>query len=256
MIQLSKNAKMVLIMSAGVIVAASFLCSVYGNQRRMSLSDFGASELVKRDCSALKNVDANVSVTISYTSKNVKNAHDQLKALAEKYDGFISGDTTSSYPSYDSKGVQNINNDNASFVVAFSSSSKDFLADLSTLEKTLGLTSTGYSDGSSIYGGYYSPYSSCQNSLATVKADMIQLNLLVNDLRNERSTETISILSQAISNLKMTLQNDVSSVNSIMKQETRPSVNITISGTSVGSPVMMTTPSARAMPAATVPDSY
>jgi hypothetical protein len=220
-----------------IIVIASFVTDNY--KRNYSLADFGVAPLLKPDCSSLATADANTPVTISLNAPNVSLMRDQVKALILKYNGHITSDSFNSYApsapvpltSYSNLPAVASSQDSANINATFDKSQDAFLAELSSTVKSAGGVNSGYNytDGTQPqYNIGYSSYTSCVNAMMNVSADILQLKVLTQALKEEHNTLNLALLSQSISTAKTTLQNDANSANAFFTTSNQPSVSISI----------------------------
>ncbi|MDD5152800.1 MAG: hypothetical protein PHS95_02240 [Candidatus Pacebacteria bacterium] len=209
-----------------VILAVGFFY-VSHKERNYSLADLGIPELLKSDCSSVKDTTANSPVSISFNAPNVSKMRDEVKALATKYEGRVISDSFNSYPG---STPDSYSQDSASITVVFDKPASEFLTELSAKVKSSGGmdTSYNYTDGSQPQYGGYSSYSSCINMMQIVSADTLQLQIFTKALKEERSPAKILLLSQSISTINNTLQSDINNVNNFFQTSEKPSVSISI----------------------------
>ncbi|HEY4513101.1 MAG TPA: hypothetical protein VJH06_01125 [Candidatus Paceibacterota bacterium] len=230
--EITKNNRVLLVILIVVLVLAVFSSS--NKKKNYSLSDLGVAPLVKSDCSSFKDKEASSPVTISFDVPNVSSMREKIMGLIEKHKGHITSDSFNSYPGSFEPGMPPASSqDELSINATFEKSQAEFLTELSNLVKSVGGTDTNYNytDGSKYAYGYgtgYSSYSSCNEMLQFVQADMLQLEVLIKALKEEHDPSNISLLSQAISNVKTTLQTDVNSLNDFFSAPDKPSVNISV----------------------------
>lgn len=225
----------IVILALLVIVITSF--AVAGYRKNYSLADFGISPLLKPDCSSVKNTNNNSPVTISLNAPNVSVMRDKIKLLIIKYNGQITSDSFNSFPtintptSYPSVIPNASSQDTANIIATFNKSQNDFLTELSGVVTSSGGVNTGYSytdNSQPQYGNVYSSYTSCINMMQSVSADILQLEIFTKALKDDSNVADISLLSQSISTVKSTLQNDVNNINNFFATSDEPSVSISI----------------------------
>ena len=226
----AKKYSVVIMLALVIVIITPF--AIHRDSKKYSLADFGMPPLLKPDCSSLKTANNNSPVTINLNAPNVSAMRDKIKNLITKYNGHITSDSFSSYaPSVPAVPTVTSSQDSTNSTATFDKSEYAFLTELSDVVKSSGGVNSGYTytDGSQPqYNTGYSSYASCVNSMMNISSDILQLKVLTNALKEERETLNISLLSQSITNFKITLQSDINTVNSYFTVSDQPSVSISV----------------------------
>ena len=232
------DTKKVFLFLAGLLALVAFvICSFLGLSRikqspaqavvsgnkSYSFADFGLPNVAASDCEVLKNQGSTYPISISFTVKDVSGASGKIKDLAAKYSAEVTADSYNTYPSSENYP------DSASVSFVFKSGPDKFLQELNPLIRSLGGQANSFSlQGNSQYAS--SPYVTCNSNFQTVLVDKTQLEILTSALEQEKNPKSISVISQAVSNVKTTLQNDINNFIDSSKTASQPAVNINIGG--------------------------
>ncbi len=204
-----------------IILGACFVLS-HKNDKKYSLADFGITPLLQADCSSVKNEGGPAEVSVSFNAHNVPALHDAVKALIAKYNGNIMSDSLEINPG---QTPDSSSSDNATVTVSFDKAQKEFLTDLAATVKSSGGVESSYSMGDS---AGYSPYTTCEDYMRTLSADVLELGVLTNALKNQHSPDNIALLSGAISYSRNNLNSDVDRTNDFFVTKSKPTVSIYI----------------------------
>ena len=221
-----------LFIGGGIVVILVLVCGLTVASLReqrsyhYSLTDFGVTAPLTTDCASIRDKD-NYPVNISLTAKNVAGMRDEIRTLTSKYNGKITSDSYNSYPVAASS-RESISQDSATLTVSFAQSQKEFLDDLKGVVKNFGAENTGYNFQGGPQQGGYSPYSSCVSMLYSVSLDEKQAEILTRALRYEKNPEAIILISQSVSNVRTSLQNNISSLDDFFLTNNNPTVTISI----------------------------
>ena len=191
--------------------------------KHYSFADLGVNPPTTTECSQVKDKN-NYPVNLSFNAPDVSALRTKIKTLINKYSGQISSDSYNNYPGPAPQTPQ----ENTNLNVSFAQGQKEFLAELTELVKNNNATESGYFFQSGPPQGGFSSYSSCLNMLQVVTLDKTQMELFTRSLQRERQAQTISLLSQLISNAKTTLQTDINNLNDFFTTADKPMVSIAI----------------------------